>query len=73
MRYASWVSSLLTLMGALNWGSVGTARFDVVRRLFGRDSLVSRLVYGLVGVAGLVQIAMMTMNALRSRRMPALA
>lgn len=72
MRIASWVSSLLTLIGALNWGSVGAARFDLVRRLFGRNSTVSRIVYGLVGVAGLVQVVMMTLGAVRNRRMPAL-
>ncbi|MBP3381938.1 MAG: DUF378 domain-containing protein [Clostridia bacterium] len=45
---------LLVVIGALNWGSVGLFQFDIVSWLFGgADSLISRIVFTLVGLAGL--------------------
>ena len=72
MRIASMISSWLTTIGGLNWGSVGAARFDLVRRLFGRDSTVSRIIYGLVGLAALVQMATMTWSLIHGRQAPAM-
>jgi len=46
---ATWV---LTAIGALNWGMVGLAHFDLVATIFGRDTFLSRMVYSLVGLAG---------------------
>lgn len=44
---------VLVVVGALNWGLVGLAQFDLVATLFGgADAALSRVVYGLVGVAG---------------------
>jgi uncharacterized membrane protein YuzA (DUF378 family) len=46
----------LAIVGALNWGLVAVARFDLVAALFGMDfgetSSVTRVVYGLVGLSG---------------------
>ena len=45
---------LLTIIGALNWGGIGLFGFDTVAFLFGGQlSLVSRIIYTLVGLAGL--------------------
>lgn len=45
---------LLVIIGALNWLLVGLFQFDLVAALFGgQDALLSRLVYTLVGVAGI--------------------
>ncbi len=45
---------LLVVIGALNWGSVGLFQFDIVSWLFGgADSLISRIIFTLVGLAGL--------------------
>ena len=45
---------LLAIIGGLNWGSIGLFRFDLVAALFGgSDSLLSRIVYSLVGLAAL--------------------
>lgn len=63
---AAW---LLTAVGAVNWGLVGMARFDLVRRLFGRDTFVSRLVYGLVGLSGAWSAYRLTTALTRSPRM----
>ena len=47
------------MVGAVNWGLVAAARFDLVATLFGMQfgevSTASALVYGLVGLAGLYQ------------------
>ncbi|MEZ5102424.1 MAG: SRPBCC family protein [Thermoleophilia bacterium] len=63
-------ATALVTVGALNWGLVGLARFDLVGRLlagagFGRTSAASRVVYGLVGAAGAYSVARF---ALRARR-----
>lgn len=45
---------LLSIIGSLNWGLVGIFQFDLVAWLFGgSDSLVSRIIYTLIGLAGL--------------------
>jgi uncharacterized membrane protein YuzA (DUF378 family) len=45
-------SKLLTIIGAINWGLVGLLNFDLVAAIFGKKSFISRLVYTLVGLAG---------------------
>jgi uncharacterized protein len=47
------LSKLLTIIGALNWGFVGLLNFDLVAAIFGKKSFLSRLVYTLVGLAGI--------------------
>lgn len=45
---------VLTIIGALNWGSIGLFRFDIVAWLFGgQTAVVSRIIYTLVALAGL--------------------
>ena len=44
----------LVIVGALNWGLVGLFHFNLVSAIFGDMSLLSRLVYILVGLSGLV-------------------
>lgn len=45
---------ILSIVGSLNWGLVGIFKFDLVAWLFGgQTSVVSRIVYTLVGLAGL--------------------
>ena len=44
----------LTIIGAINWGLISLFQFDLVAWIFGgQDALLSRIVYGLVFVAGL--------------------
>ena len=43
---------LLSIIGSLNWGFIGLFNFDLVAFLFGQMSLLSRIVYSLVGAAG---------------------
>ncbi|AAM06912.1 TPA: DUF378 domain-containing protein [Methanosarcina acetivorans] len=50
------LSKLLVIIGALNWGLVGILNFDLVAALFGKKSILSRLVYALVGLSGVYLI-----------------
>ncbi len=53
MRGISMVALLLVIVGAVNWGLVGLAQFDLVAFLFGGPSAaLSRVVYSLVGLSG---------------------
>jgi len=48
------IALILVIIGALNWGSIGIFQFDLVASLFGgMGALISRIVYTLVGLAGI--------------------
>ena len=48
------LSLALVIVGAINWGLIGLAKFDLVAWLFGGQTAVfSRVIYALVGLAGL--------------------
>ena len=54
------ISLILTIIGAINWGSIGLFQFDVVAWLFGgQDNIISRIIYCLVGLAGLWCISLL--------------
>ena len=48
------IALILSIIGSLNWGLVGLFKFDLVAWIFGgQSSLLSRIIYGLVGLADL--------------------
>ena len=49
---------ILAIIGAVNWGLVGFFKFDLVAYLFGSLSLLSRIIYALVGLSGLYVLSM---------------
>ncbi len=54
------ISLLLVIIGAINWLLVGVFQFDLVSWLFGgQGAIVSRIIYTLVGVAGLWCISLL--------------
>ena len=59
MKQIEIVAAILVVVGALNWGLVAVARFDLVAALFGMRfgevSPLSAVVYGLVALAGTYQ------------------
>lgn len=59
MKKLDILAAVLVVIGALNWGMVAIAHFDLVATLFGMKfgevSTLSAIVYGLVGLAGLYQ------------------
>jgi uncharacterized membrane protein YuzA (DUF378 family) len=55
-RTIGWIATVLVVVGALNWALVGLFSFDLVAAIFGELSPVSRIIYVLVGAAGLYLI-----------------
>ena len=51
LRYTAYV---LTLIGALNWGLVGIFGFDLVAAIFGDMTVMSRILYSLIGISAIV-------------------
>lgn len=52
------IVGLLVIIGAINWGLVGILQINLVEKLLGDMTVGARVVYGLVGVAGLMKLAM---------------
>jgi uncharacterized membrane protein YuzA (DUF378 family) len=54
------LSLILTIIGALNWGSIGHFRFDIVAWIFGgQEALLSRIIYTVVALAGVWCISLL--------------
>ena len=54
------ISLVLVIIGALNWGSIGLFGFDFVAAIFGGQlSVMSRIIFTLVGIAGLWSITLL--------------
>jgi uncharacterized membrane protein YuzA (DUF378 family) len=59
MKGLEWLALALVVVGALNWGLVGLAQFDLVAALFGGQTApLARIVYSLVGIAGVLLLGM---------------
>lgn len=52
MQALNLVALVLVIVGALNWALVGIADFDLVAAIFGAGAALSRIVYVVVGIAG---------------------
>ena len=50
------VALLLIIIGAINWGLIGFFRFDLIASLFGQLSAISRIIYAIVGIAGIYSL-----------------
>ena len=54
------IALILTIIGALNWGSIGLFQFDIVAWICGgQDALVSRIIYTVVALAGIWCISLL--------------
>lgn len=54
------IALILAVIGALNWGGIGLFQFDTVAWLFGgQDNIISRIIYVVVGLAGLWCISLL--------------
>ena len=58
-----WVALVLAIVGAINWGLVGLFSFDLVAGIFGSTAWITRIIYDLVGLAGLYLIFMLGMSS----------
>ncbi|MFA6228273.1 MAG: DUF378 domain-containing protein [Patescibacteria group bacterium] len=63
MNILDWVALILVLVGALNWGLVGLFSFDLVVFLFGAMTIISRIVYVLVGLSAVYMAVMAAVKA----------
>jgi uncharacterized membrane protein YuzA (DUF378 family) len=71
MRIVSTITLILLIVGGLNWGLVGLLGFDLVAALFGEMSLLSRIVYTLVGISAVFQLVPLFSDGETERRSPA--
>ena len=51
MKTINLIALILVIVGALNWGLVGLLSFDLVAAIFGAMTVLSRIVYTLVGIS----------------------
>lgn len=57
MKTLDYICLVLVVIGAVNWGLIGLFEIDLVRIIFGDMSILSRIVYTLVGLAGLYSLS----------------
>jgi len=63
LNILAWI---LVVIGAINWGLIGFFQFDLIAAIFGgQGAIVSRIIYALVGLAGLWSI--MLFSRIRGR------
>lgn len=54
------IALILAIIGGLNWGAIGIFQFDIVAWVFGgQDSIISRIIYTLVGIAAVWCISLL--------------
>ncbi|MFO7979776.1 MAG: DUF378 domain-containing protein [Candidatus Aminicenantes bacterium] len=59
LNIVDWICMILIVIGGLNWLLVGLFDFNLVAAIFGAMSIISRIVYVLVGVAALYVVIFM--------------
>ncbi|MGB8455061.1 MAG: DUF378 domain-containing protein [Anaerocolumna sp.] len=57
LKTVDYIALCLVIIGAINWGLIGFLGFDLVRVIFGDMTWVSRIIYALVGIAGLYALS----------------
>ena len=57
MKTLDYIALILVAIGAINWGLIGFFSFDLIRMIFGDMTMVSRVIYALVGIAGLYSLS----------------
>lgn len=56
LTWADWTAMILLMIGGINWGLIGLFSFNLVGAIFGELSVLSRLIYIIVGIAALYSI-----------------
>lgn len=62
MKIIDKIALVLIIIGAANWGLIGVLKFNLVDTLFGTMSILSRIIYTLVGISGLWGIKLLFDN-----------
>lgn len=71
MHWFDWIVMILVVVGALNWGLIGFFDVDVVATIFGDGATMSKIVYDIIGLAALYQLAKFFMMSDKKPAMPA--
>lgn len=58
MKTLQRIALVLTIIGALNWGLIGFFDFNLVTALFGANNVVSRIIYSLIAIAGIINVGL---------------
>lgn len=53
------IALVFTIIGAINWGLIGLFDMNLVTTLFGANTILTRIVYIVVGLAGLINIGIL--------------
>ncbi|MBM6648506.1 DUF378 domain-containing protein [Bacillus sp. RIT 809] len=54
------IALVFTVIGAVNWGLIGFFQFDLVATIFGgQNSALARIIYGIVGISGLINLGLL--------------
>lgn len=53
MNWFDWLTFILVIVGALNWGLVGLLNLDLVSYVFGAMTLTSKIIYTVIGASAL--------------------
>lgn len=61
MRILQKFCLVFTIIGAINWGLIGLLDFNLVSAIFGVDSILTNIIYIIVGVCGIVNIGLLVM------------
>lgn len=62
MKIIDKIALALIIIGAINWGLIGIFNFNLVDTIFGVMSIISRIIYILVGLSGLLAIRLLFVN-----------
>ena len=62
MKALNTTALVLIIIGGINWGLVGFFNYNLVDNLFGTGSMISLIIYGVVGIAALWSIIAMFMK-----------
>lgn len=62
MNVFDYIVLTLVIIGAINWGLIGFFRFDLINVIFGNMTLLSRIIYAIVGLTGLYMISFYMRN-----------
>ena len=54
MDIVNKIACVLVIIGALNWGLVGIFNYDLVAAIFGEMTAITRIIYSLVGISGII-------------------
>ena len=59
MKIIDTIALILVIVGAINWGLIGFFNVNLVDTIFGTMSIISRIIYALVGISGLWSIKLL--------------